>query len=383
MPFAYKVPGVYREEAFQKPEALLPTGIVGFVGVAESILEKSNASSSEPVEPKVLFHQEDFDLYFKKDNSSYLADAVNGFFLNGGERCYISHTTEPTSAHFTDAVKRLAPLTDLDLIAVPDSIKLTTSEMIGFQQWLIQHCAEMGDRFAILDFPKNSDAASVLDYQKQLVANLADSRAFGAIYYPWIQIEVDRQIPSCGYVAGIYARSDAKSGFFKAPANVEVLGIFDLKPEVSFSDQEKLNPVGINCIRAIPGRGIRLMGARTLSNESEWRYINVRRLIITLRRWIDANMSWAVFEPNNIDLWVRIKRELDTYLHGLWLSGALRGQTAEQAYFVKCDEETNPSDSRDGRVMTEIGVAPIVPAEFVVVHIVHRQQLSTEAGGNV
>lgn len=388
MPLVYKVPGVYREDQFQKPEVVLPTGVVGFIGVAKTKVAGSVTSVDAPVEPIALFHKEDFDLYFETDTTSYLADAVTGFFLNGGTRCYISCTNEAAINNFTDAVERLAPLADLDLIAVPDSIQLTQTELIGFQQWLLRHCAEMGDRFAILDFPnfdfsQNSDVASVLDYQKQLVANVADARAFGAIYYPWLRVEINRQIPPCGYVAGIFARSDTKAGFFKAPANEEVLGIFDLKPEVSFPDQEQLNPEGINCIRAIAGRGIRLMGARTLSGEPEWRYINIRRLVITLRRWIDANMSWAVFEPNTIDLWTRIKRDLDTYLQSLWLRGALHGNTAEQAFYVKCDEETNPPESRDGGVITEIGLAPVVPAEFIVIHIVHRQQLSTEVGGNV
>ena len=126
----------------------------------------------------------------------------------------------------------------------------------------------------------------------------------------------------------------------------------------------------------IPGRGIRVWGARTLSREPQWRYVNVRRLFITLRRWISMNMTWVTFEPNTARLWMRIQRELGSYLNGLWQAGALQGETAQQAFYVKCDGETNPADSPRDRVVSEIGLAPTVPAEFVVVHIIHRPDIS-------
>lgn len=382
MAFAYQVPGVYREEEFRKPEALLPTGVAGFVGVAKSKVDESTGKSlASTAKPTVLHHQEDFDLYFEAQPGTYLADAVKGFFRNGGVRCYVAYSETARVDLFQQAVEALAPKTDLDLIAVPDAVKLPGAEMLRFQQWLLSHCAGQGDRFAILDMP--ADPVSVSDHQKNLVATISAARTFGAIYYPWLRVDKEISVPPCGHVAGIYARSDARMGFFKAPANEEMLGVFDLSAKVSFTDQELLNPLGVNCIRALPGRGIRLMGARTLSNETAWRYVNVRRLFITLRRWIDLHMAWAAFEPNTPALWMQIKRELDNYLHGLWLRGAIKGGTAEEAFYVKCDSETSPPDSRDGGVITEIGLAPAVPAEFVVVHIVHRQPVVAEAGGNV
>jgi phage tail sheath protein FI len=160
---------------------------------------------------------------------------------------------------------------------------------------------------------------------------------------------------------------------FKAPANEEIRDAVNLEVLIDNSVQGELNTQGINCLRAFPGRGIRVWGARTLSRDSNWRYINVRRLFITIKRWIDLNMVWAAFEPNTPQLWVRIQRELSAYLTQLWRAGALKGETPEQAFYVKCDAETNPPEIREvGKVVTEIGFAPSSPAEFIFVRITHR-----------
>jgi phage tail sheath protein FI len=174
-------------------------------------------------------------------------------------------------------------------------------------------------------------------------------------------------------VAGIFARSDTRVGVFKAPANEEIFGVLDLETSIDNSIQDQLNPEGVNCLRVFPGRGIRVWGARTLSRDPNWRYVSVRRLFLTLRRWIDLNMAWATFEPNALPLWVRIQRELTTYLTTLLRAGALQGTTPAQAFYVKCDAETNPPDLREaGQVVIEIGLAPLAPAEFIVVRIIQR-----------
>ena len=160
---------------------------------------------------------------------------------------------------------------------------------------------------------------------------------------------------------------------FKAPANEEIRDAVNLEVLIDNSVQGELNSKGINCLRAFPGRGIRVWGARTLSSDSNWRYINVRRLSITIKRWIDLNMVWAAFEPNTPQLWVRIQRELSAYLTDLWQAGALKRETPEQAFYVKCDAETNPPENRErGQVVTEIGFAPSSPAEFIFVRITQR-----------
>jgi phage tail sheath protein FI len=186
-------------------------------------------------------------------------------------------------------------------------------------------------------------------------------------------------IPPSGHIAGIFSRSDSKVGVFKAPANEEVRGALDLsvrrglRTTIDNRIQDQLNPEGINCLRAFQGRGIRVWGARTLSRDPDWRYVNVRRLVLTLNRWIEMNMAWAAFEPNTPQLWVRIKRELNTYLTELWRAGALFGQAAEQAFFVQCDSETNPPQIREaGQAVTLIGLAPGRPAEFLIIRIVHH-----------
>ena len=171
-------------------------------------------------------------------------------------------------------------------------------------------------------------------------------------------------------MAGIYARSDTERGVHKAPANEVVRGAIGVEKQITKSEQDILNPIGINCIRSFPGRGIRVWGARTLSSDPAWRYINVRRLFNFVEKSIQLGTQWVVFEPNDMDLWARIRRDITAFLTMVWRSGALFGATPSQAFYVKCDEETNPPEARDlGQVIIEIGIAPVKPAEFVIFRI--------------
>lgn len=385
--WADRSPGVYREDRFLKPEPKLPTGVAGFVGFAKP--RDPVKRPVAPCTPIALHHHEDFALYFDADKEGYLAESVSGFFANGGARCYVAYTApaqspmEKRETPLQKAVESLAPLDDLDVIAVPDAAALGPEAMAKLQGWILGHCAAHGDRFAILDVPKDVSALKAGDHRAAiLTADVRPAAMSGALYYPWVKdSSSNKLVPPCGHGAGIFARSDARVGVFKAPANEEVLGAIDLETGVTADMQEQLNPQGINCLRTFPGRGIRVWGARTLSEDPQWRYINVRRLFITVRRWIDAGMGWAVFEPNTPRLRTRIESELGGYLHGLWRLGALQGHTAEQAFYVKCDAETNPPGAPAEQVVTEIGLAPIAPAEFVVVRIVHRTPLTTSIGG--
>jgi uncharacterized protein len=378
----YLTPGVYPEESFLKPEAMLPTGVAGFVGYA---LVKKNSSVNtdiKPASPVVLHHPEDFNLYFAGNKDSFLADAIAGFFRNGGVRCYVAFAEDKGFDKLKAAVESFASFTDIDILAAPD-LPTEDNKRIEFQRWLLTHCERLGDRFAILDLDQKI-VETPEGYPDLLTTNQTSAARYGALYYPRLKVKAvdgsDTEIPPCGHVAGIFARSDVKTGVFKAPANEEIMGVFDLEFDVSNNDQAELNSLGVNCIRAFSGRGIRVWGARTLSSESEWRYVNVQRLFITLQRWLEATMAWVVFEPNTLSLRVQIKRELNGYLHGLWLRGALQGNTPEEAFFVKCDNENNPLDNPDGSIVTEIGLAPTVPAEFVVIRIVYRQPVIAEAG---
>lgn len=178
-------------------------------------------------------------------------------------------------------------------------------------------------------------------------------------------------VPPCGHIAGIYARSDRQTGVHKTPANETIENVFDLEVVVTNAEQDDLNPLAINCLRAFPGRGIRVWGGRTLSSDAAWTYIGTRRLFLTAGRWIERNLASMAFEPNEPRLWVRIARELTAYFTDLFRRGALKGQSPAQAFFVKCDAETNPVSVRDsGQVITEIGLAPVAPSEYLVVRIV-------------
>ncbi len=178
-------------------------------------------------------------------------------------------------------------------------------------------------------------------------------------------------VPPSGHIAGIYARSDATRGVHKAPANEAVRGALNVTYRVTREEQAILNPHGVNCIRLFPGEGIRVYGARTLADSaSEWRYLNVRRLFNMVEESIARSTRWVVFEPNDRPLWKAIRRDVTAFLTMLWRQGALMGRTPEEAFFVQCDEETNPPDVVDaGMVVTVVGIAPVKPAEFVIFRI--------------
>jgi hypothetical protein len=243
---------------------------------------------------------------------------------------------------------------------------------------MLEQCEVLGNRMAILDSLPGYTTSDVLA-QKAVLASGRLEPVRGALYYPWLVTSGGRTMPPCGHVAGIFARTDDKAGVYKAPANEEIFTVLDLERPIDNSIQDQLNPAGINCLRAFPGRGIRVWGARCISNDPNYRYVNVQRLFITVRRWIDMNMGWAAFEPNAPHLWVRIERELSAYLSGFVGAGALKGATPAEAFYVKCDAENNPPEVRNvGQVVIEIGLAPQSPAEFVVVRITWRAGATTD-----
>ena len=258
---------------------------------------------------------------------------------------------------------------------------LTPCAVHTLQTAVLDHCDRTGDRLAILDALPGGDIETVLEQRRRL------SGHNGALYFPWLDTGGrDDQgqvlfVPPCGHVAGVYARSDAQVGVHKAPANEVLEGVLDLEINLSNTQQGRLNPVGVNALRVFPGRGIRVWGARTISPEAAWMYINVRRLFLTAGRWIERNLANAVFEPNGPSLWARLTRELTAYFNGLLQQGALQGATSREAFYVKCDGETNPPEVRDaGQVITEIGLAPTVPGEFIVIRIIHGASGVTISG---
>jgi phage tail sheath protein FI len=269
----------------------------------------------------------------------------------------------------------LEALDDVTMLAVPDLMSayeqglLDLTGVQAVQQAMIDHCENMGDRVAILDTPPGLNAQQVKEWRVEKTGY--DSK-YAALYWPWLSVfdpalGVSRAIPPSGAIAGIWGRSDDTRGVHKAPANEIVRGALDVGTNITRAEHDLLNPEGINVVRAFPGRGIRVWGARTLSSDPAWRYLNVRRLFNYIEASILNGTQWVVFEPNDLDLWQRIRRTLNAFLLGLWRDGALFGATPGEAFYVKCDSETNPPDVVDaGQVIVEIGVAPVKPAEFVV-----------------
>ena len=273
----------------------------------------------------------------------------------------------------------LEALDDVTMVMMPDLMTLYLNGTIDLkgvqvaQTAMMNHCEAMKNRVAILDAPPDMNAQQIRNWRMN-EANY-DSQ-YAALYYPWIEIDNPVQkgktmfSPPSGHMAGIWARNDAERGVHKAPANEIVRGAVGLERNITMGEQDGLNPNGINCIRAFPGRGIRVWGARTLSSDPSWRYINVRRLFNFVEASIKNGTQWVVFEPNDFDLWARIRRDINAFLYSIYLTGAFFGQSPDQAYFVKCDAEINPPETIDqGIVVTEIGFAPVKPAEFVVFRI--------------
>jgi phage tail sheath protein FI len=329
-----------------------------------------------------------------KDNGFiYLSQAVYGFFLNGGTRCYVVRIAAADGGawvqkDFQGALDSLEAYEDISIVAAPGMV--TPASVSA----LTAHCHNMQDRIAILDTPpamtvenvNPSTPASAVTSPPTPPTTFQDIYSFtngdfAALYYPWIGVahpdpnakDPTLFVPPSGHMAGIYARVDASRGVHKAPANEAVFGAIRLQTLVTRNQQQSLNPDGVNCIRRM-NSAILVWGGRTLGGEKslnpDVRYVNVRRLLNYLRDSIQNGTRWTVFEPNGPDLWARVIRNVSAFLKQVWSAGGLFGATPQQAFYVKCDAENNPKESRDqGNLVIEIGVAVTKPAEFVVFYL--------------
>lgn len=271
----------------------------------------------------------------------------------------------------------LGEVDDIAIVALPDAgtyvDPVLCQEAAGY---LIAHAEDLRYRIAVIDAPRGSSMTEVRAFRGKF------DTTRGALYHPWIEILDPLQppvqgapprrvlLPPSGFVTGIYARNDITRGVYKAPANEVVQGLTRFEANINKPRNDVLNPEGINALRFFEGRGNRVWGARTMSSDPEWIYVNVRRLFIYLERSIDVSMQYAVFEPNNQRLWENIRRTVEDFLYVQWLAGALLGATPEEAYFVRCDRTTmTQNDLDNGRLICLIGVAPTKPAEFVIFRI--------------
>ena len=285
---------------------------------------------------------------------------------------YVGNSADRTGFAGLEAVDEVTMLSVPDLMAVYEQGIIDLEGLQAVQLAMIAHCELMGDRVAILDAPPGLNAQQVKEWR---VDKAGYDSKYATLYWPWIKVfdpptGQARFVPPSGHMAGIWARNDDTRGVHKAPANEVVRGAISLALNLTKAEHDQLNPNGINCIRSFPGRGIRVWGARTISSDPSWRYLNVRRLFNYVEESIFEGTQWVVFEPNDQRLWGRVKRTINAFLMRTWRDGALFGATPDQAFFVKCDEENNPPEVRDaGQLIVDIGIAPVKPAEFVVFRI--------------
>jgi hypothetical protein len=387
----YHTPGVYIEEvdSGSRPIELVGTSTAAFLGSAPD-------ASAHIDEARPCNNWTEFVNQFAPEGGAGndLANAVYGFFQNGGSYCYVVNLGSGGLAgagKSRGGIRVLEALDDISIVAAPG---MTDAAAYGT---LLDHCELMQDRIAILDAPcevpdlgKLSEVALEPLTSESTKEKGGDETpasrglrprqskdGFGAFYYPWIAVRdaLDpsniANTPPSGHIAGIYARTDATRGVHKAPANESVRGALNLIRNVTKQEQGMLNQSGVNCLRLFRGEGVLVWGARTLAPAaSSWRYVNVRRLFCQIEESIALGTRWVVFEPNDEPLWKSIVRDVSGLLTRVWRSGALTGRTPEEAFFVKCDHESNPRENVDAGIVTIIiGVAPVKPAEFIVFRI--------------
>jgi phage tail sheath protein FI len=392
---SYQSPGVYIEEIASglRPIQAVPTSIAGFIGLTPDL----GVRVGEAVR---IENWSTFARIFvgEKTTTTHLANAVYGFLTNGGSTCYVVNMGQ--AGNVTQALNELERIDEIAIVAAPGYTDPVTKDA------LLTHCERLRDRVAVLDAPNHvadvqalTQVAVVEAKKKDPAKEGADPAApkkptvgrarisaggFGAEYYPWIVAkdpikgEIIEMAPS-GHVAGIYARTDATRGVHKAPANEVIRGAVGVSHRITREEQGTLNPAGVNCIRYFGQTGVRVWGARTLDEAaSEYRYVPVRRFVCMVSESLEEALQWEVFETNHEPLWKAIRRDITAFLTLLWRQGMLKGETPEQAFFVKCDAETNPEDViAAGQVVTTIGLSVVKPAEFVVIRI--SQQSGAEA----
>jgi hypothetical protein len=378
----FKAPGVYVEEG--------PFGRRSIGGVETSTAGFVGPTLAGPVAGKleVLTSASDFERDYGSGTDLTYADgtrtpnfmwhAARAFFANGGRRLYVARVRRqddvpPEIADFTAALEQLEHVPEIAIVAAPGATfryeQIRSPDPIDARcRALLDHAARMS-RFAVIDCGDQQSAAGV-----EAMRASFDS-PFGAIYYPWVRAVdpatgSDLHLPPSGFVCGIYARVDVNRGVWKAPANEELVIATGLERDVSRAESTRLNDVHVNCLRRIPGKGVLVMGARTVSTDPEWKYVNVRRYFLFLETSIDRGTRWAVFEPNGDRLWAEVRRVVENFLRLQFRAGALAGSRPDEAFVVRCDRTTmTQSDIDQGRLVCLIGVALVRPAEFVIFRI--------------
>ena len=394
---AYLHPGVYVEEVPSSVRTIAGAGTstAGFIGLAANnvIMPEHPSGGNYTVAPageaQLVTSWGEFKNKFGdiQDRNRVLANAVYGFYNNGGTRCWVVRVTDlnvdnnvdPAVDQIRDALAVFEAVDEVAIVAVPTPTDVgagndNLARRVAIRGMVLSHCERMEDRFAVLDGEEvvAGDLTPANIYSNAAGDSVGQSSLYGAVYFPWIDVSgTGDYMPPSGHIAGIYARVDGQRGVHKAPANEAIRGARGVRYRISKIHQDGLNPVGINAIRPFNGN-IMVWGARTIGGDAntEFKYVSVRRLFNYMRESIDDGTRWVVFEPNDPGLWAKINRNVSAFLTNVWRAGALFGATPQDAFFVKCDADTNPPEIRDlGQVVTEIGVAVVKPAEFVIFRI--------------
>ena len=351
----YLAPGVFLDTAPSGPVPIeaVPTGTAGFVGVGDDRADAIQLTSSVQVIESL-----------GREASGLLTRALHLFFLNGGERAWVTRAPTLEARPLAAALASLAQTPGLALTAIPDCAGLDGAAHEAVVRLLLDYAARTR-RFAVVDAPLAADVASVLALRSRL-----DS-SFGALTWPSLCIDGPlRDVPASGAVCGIYARVDGERGVFRSPANEDVAGVAGLAATARASEQSTLDAAGINIIRSIPGGRFRLVGARTLATHSDLQYVAVRRHLSMLQCSIARGTRWAVYERNDARLWRELRSRISEFLRWQFLDGALHGATGTEAYFVRCDESTTSVDDRAaGIVVCVVGVALLRPSEFITFRV--------------
>jgi phage tail sheath protein FI len=352
----YLAPGVYVEEIEHGPQSIegVPTSTAAMLGATEF-------GSTEPrLVCSALEFRDGFGGAVGADE--FMPDAVRGFFENGGRRLFVCRTEESDPGPALAALERDA-YGEVALVYAP-------AASVPAARAVIAHCERLRFRFAVIDGDRRASDLRSLDPRE----TIQDS-GHAAFYGPWVRV-ADAQsgerkaVPPGGHVLGVYARTDAARGVFKSPANEVLHGVLEPDSPIDEATAGMLSQRGVNLIRQLPGRGVRVWGAHTMASNPLWKYVSVRRLFIFLERSIYQGTQWVVFEPNGPRLWAHVADTIHRFLHAQWRLGAFCGRTEAQAFFVACDQGTMTQDDiLSGRLVCEIGVAPLKPAEFVIFRI--------------
>ncbi|HEX8183319.1 MAG TPA: phage tail sheath C-terminal domain-containing protein, partial [Blastocatellia bacterium] len=329
-----------------------PNYIVTQVNATSSLIELNDGNVDLPADPdKLPIAPDGRWLQLAGGNDNYAALTPDDFVgIDGG-------------SGLRTGIQALEDIDEISICVVPGIWSRTV------QNSLIQHCETLKDRFAILDPGDNLDIEGIRTFRE-----IFDTK-YAALYYPWIVVrdtlaKRDVRVAPSAHIAGVYARVDVERGVHKAPANEVIRGITKIADDIVKREQDMLNPRNINVLRFFPGRGNRVWGARVVTSDSSWKYINVRRLFIFVEESIDEGTQWVVFEPNDEALWARVRASVANFLTTVWRNGALQGTKPDEAFFVRCDRTTMTQDDIDnGRLICVIGIAPVKPAEFVIFRI--------------